>query len=248
MKHWNFLAARPVSVGLLMGVLLPMTAPGYGIASPFVVLANSIVGGISFLRIIDAMLDKSRLKQAVSCVIILFILTLVFSKINISFPLYRLYVLFASLVLLYLFWSWLRQGLEARGKLIYRVLLFSGMFFFGMTALFQLTGKADIATYLYESAIYSLTIISAFGLVTHIMRGLLGWFFNLPPIWNVKLLRSETTRLIRWFSFLLEFTILVFILIPLNLKIWGLFDSQAEATKQFLLLGSLSEVRDSISK
>ena len=119
------------------------------------------------------------------------------------FPLYRLYVLFASLVLLYLIWSWLRQGLEAGKGLIARLLLLSGAFFFGLTALLQLIGKADIATYLYESAIYSLTVTSVFGLLAHIMRGLLAWFFNLPTIWNIKLLRSELTRLIHWSSVLL---------------------------------------------
>ena len=50
-KHWNFLAARPISVGLLIGILLPLVIPAYGIASPFVLLTNSIIGGISFLRI-----------------------------------------------------------------------------------------------------------------------------------------------------------------------------------------------------
>ena len=244
LKHWNFLAARPISVGLLIGVLLPLVVPAYGIAPPFVLLTNNIIGGISFLRIIDEMLDKSRIKEALYCLVILYILTQVFSRINVPFPLYRLYMLFASLVLLYLIWGWYRQGFEAGQGLISRLLLLSGAFFFGLTALLQLIGKADIATYLYESAIYSLAITSVFGLLAHIMRGLLAWFFNLPAIWNIKLLRSELTRLIHWSSVFFEFTILVFILIPLYLKIWGIFDTQAEATTQFLAFGfTLGSVR-----
>ena len=235
-KQWSFLAERPVAVGLVIGLMLPLIT-AYGITSSFVLLINSIVVGIAFLRIIDEILETSWIKEAVYCVVILFILTQVFSRINVPFPLYRLYVLCASAVILYLIWRWLQQGFEAGKGLIFRILLFSGAFFFGLIALLQLIGKADLATYLYESAIYSLAITSAFGLFIHIMHGLLAWLFNLPPIWNVKLLRSELTRLIHWSSVLLDFTVLVFILVPLYLKIWGLFDTQAEATKQFLLAG-----------
>lgn len=236
-KHWNFLAAKPISVGLIMGCLLLLIVSVYGITLPFVVLTNSIIGGISLLRIIDEKLDKSRLKDAVYCVVILYILTVVFSAINVPFPFYRLYVLFASLVLSYLFSNWLRQSFEAGEGVIFRLLVLSGVFFFGLTALLQLIGKAYMATYLYESAINSLAITAAFRLFAYIKRGLLAWFFNLPLIWNIKLLRSELTRLIHWSSFLVDFIILIFILIPLYLIIWGIFDTQAEATKQFLASG-----------
>ena len=186
-------------------MLLPLVIPAYGIEPPFVLLTNSIIGGISFLRIIDEMLDKSRIKEVLYCVVILYILTQVFSRINVAFPLYRLYVLFASLVILYLIWGWFRQGSEAGQGFISRLLLLIGAGFFSLTALFQLIGKADIANYLYESAIYSLAITSVFGLLAHIMRGLLAWLLNLPPIWNIKLLRSELTRLIHWSSVFFEF-------------------------------------------
>jgi hypothetical protein len=94
-------------------------------------------------------------------VVILFILTQVFSRINVPFPLYRLYVLCASAVILYLIWRWLRQGFEAGEGLIFRILLFGGAFFFGLIALLQLIGKADLATYLYESAIHLVWLFPA---------------------------------------------------------------------------------------
>ena len=235
-KQWGFLAERPVAVGLVMGLLLPLIIPAFGITLPLILMVNSIVVGVAFLRIIDKLMEKSWIKEAVSCVIILFVLTQVCSRINVPYPLYRLYVLCASSVILFLVWRWVRQRLEAGKGIKFRVLLV-GAAFFGMTAVLQLIGRADLATYLFESAIYSFAVTSAFGLFVYLMHGLIAWFFNLPTIWNVKLLRSELTRLIKSSSFLLDFTVLVFILIPLYLKIWELYDTQTEATKQFFSAG-----------
>jgi hypothetical protein len=57
-KQWSFLAERIVALGLVMGLLLPLIA-AYGITSSFVLLINSIVVGIAFLRIIDKMMETS---------------------------------------------------------------------------------------------------------------------------------------------------------------------------------------------
>ena len=244
-EHWGFLGKRPLSTGLLIGILMTVTVFPNVTESQFTVLVFRIVGGISFLLVINEILDDRSRKSIINMVVILYILTGFFSSIYLPIPLFRLFVLLASLVLLYSIWHSFKQHDKTdKGLSIYRLLLLSGALLFGLIAFFQLVGRAGVANYLFESTIISFSVLCGWGLFTYFIRGLLKWLFYLSPIWKIKMLRSESTRLVHWSAALIEFLVFIFIVIPVILTIWQVFDSQTEAISKVLSLGfSLGSVR-----
>lgn len=246
-ERWRFLAARPLATGFFVVILTQLLFPEYQQTPITFRLLAGIIGGISFARILRCLVEESWKRQATLGMIVLYILSLIMSAISLPLPLYRLYIFLVSLLALYFLVRWAGESVRRSDPAWYARVLHLGYILLGVIIFAQLQGKAGLAAYLFNSTLTSLAIILAFSLFIYMIRGGIYWLFFSSPVWNIKQLRSDALLLSRRFGYLVEALIVGFVLLPILLKLWGVYASVPEATNDLLALGfNLGSVRISI--
>jgi len=236
-EHWDFLAARPFSSGFFIVVLTQLLFPRYQLLPISLQMVFVIVGGISFARILGSLIEQSWKRRAAKGVIIFLIVSSLLTWLSIPQPLYRLYTLLAALLSLFYLIRWVRAGRQTGMSIIHVWGLRVAYLPLGIIVLFQLFGKEGLGTYLFDSLVKSLSTVLTFILLFYMIRGGLRWLFHRSPVWNIKELRSEAEHLPRRIGYLVESLIVVFVLLPTILFIWGGDRSVPEATAGLLALG-----------
>jgi len=246
-ESWRFLATRPFSAGIFIAILTQVLFFQYSLFSTSLRLIYPIAGGVSFIRLLGCLLAQKWKRQASYGIVILYIVSVAMKTVSLPLPLYRLYVLLISLLVLYFFWRWAKDSVHQNDRPFYSRLLRLGSVLPGVIVFTQLWGKEGLAAYLYESSLASLAITLAILLFMYIIRGGLHWIFFASSVWKIKQLRSEAESLTRRAAFLIDTCIVVFILLPFLLTTWGLYSTVPQAAKGLLAFGfDLGSVRISV--
>ncbi len=235
--RWRVLAARPLSTGFFVVILIQLVFYEFIRFPVLMKLFHSIVGGIAFIRLLGCVIAPGWKRQAAYGTMTIFILTRVLTAVVLPLPLYRLYTLSVCLLVLWFFPRWIREAVHEADGQGWVWTLRSGPLLAGVIVITQLLGKEGIAAYLFESSLYSLTIALAFGMFVYMVRGGLRWAFFDSPLWKIKLLRNDAEPLSRRMGFLVEAAILGFAALPIILTAWGVYGSVGEATSGLLSLG-----------
>ena len=236
-KHWQFIADRPVASGIFVCILTLQLFPQSQIFPIFFRLVSLVAGGISFILLVERMLERSWKRQVAFGVIFLFVVTGTITAVNLPLPLFRLFTFSASIAGLYFFWRWSRDCIENNEFFMYPWLLRLGAVLAGIIIVAQLWGMDRVAAYLFGATVSTLAIALAYILFMYMIYGVLNWIFYFSPVWNVKQLRSESETLIDRIGFIIYTCIVVFALLPMILSAWGLFGTVQDAITGFLTLG-----------
>jgi small-conductance mechanosensitive channel len=235
-KHWRFVAERPFSAGLFLGVMATTPFYEYGGMPPTWDLALTIVGGISFARLVGGLVEVSWKRQFVYGLMIVFIVTLLFYVVGLPLPLFRLHIMVTSLVGLALFLRWAGESRRRGDTPFYAWALRLGSLFLVTILIAELWGRAGFAEYLFVSSIRTISIGLIFLLFMHLVRGGLAWAFYSSPLRRVTVLHSNADTVIRELAFVFYVFMGIFYLSGV-LMIWRVYDSTAEGTKALLSLG-----------
>ena len=237
LKNWRFLAARPFSAGLLLGLMTTYFIYQYeGIPGTWN-LAMTIVGGISFARIAGDLIETSWKRHFVYGLMIVLILIRLMDVVSLPLPLFRLYIVLTALVGLIFCLRWARESGRHKDPILYpfslRLLTFC--FFFFIIA--ELWGKKGLAVYLFESLMRSIGIVLVFMLFMHMIRGGLEWLFRSSPLRRATMLYRDTDAVIRRAAIFIDAALWLLVVLPAVLVIWGVYDGLEGATKGLLALG-----------
>lgn len=236
-EHWRFLAARPISAGLFVGILTLPLLPGYFALPVTLKMLNGLIGWFSFSRLMGLVIEQRWKREAAFGVILFFVVTFLLEGISLPLPLYRLYALVATVISLCFCLRWIRASAGDKDPAFYALTLRLASVLCGIILVGQLIGRKGVAVYVFKSLLASLAISLAFLLFIKIIRGGLHWIFFSSPVWKIKQLRSEAERLTRQVGLLVESGIWIFVVLPAILSIWGVYGSVPEATAGLLALG-----------
>jgi potassium efflux system protein len=236
-KQWKFLSARPFSAGLFITILIQFFFPKSLEFSSRLLLIYRIAGGVSFIRLLGLLLQRSWKTQAAYAVTILYIVSSIMKTVSLPLPLYRLYILLVSLLTIYFLWRWAARSVRQKDVPLYALLLRIGILLPCIIVIAQLLGQVGLAAYLFESLLASLAMMIAILLLTYMMHGALHWVFFASPVWKIKQLRSEAESLARHTGFLADTAIVVFVLLPIILTTWNVYGSMVQAIKSLMALG-----------
>jgi potassium efflux system protein len=236
-KHWRFLAARPFSAGLFLGVMTTFFIYQYGGIPGTWNLAITTIGGISFVRISGGLIETSWKRHFIYGLMIVSILSRLMDVVSLPLPLFRIYIVLISLVGILLCLRWAGESGRHKDSILYpfslRLVSFSFVFFI----IAELWGKKGLALYLFESLTRSIAIALVFMLFMYMIRGGLEWLFRSSPLRRATALYWDTDAIIRRAAIFIDVVIWFLVLLPGIFVIWGVYDSLKGAMKGLLALG-----------
>ena len=236
-RRWQFLAKRPISAGLLFGTLVFMVFYEYREFQDTWAFFLTVVGGISFARLIGALYPTSWKSQLVYGLNALFIVTRLLHVILLPLPLIRLYTVLASVAGLVFCLRWARESGRQKDPAVYGWALRAGAFFLAFIIIAEIWGKQGLAEFLFMSLLRATAPVLGFMLFMYMIRGFLERIFRSPRFQQMALFYGDTDLIIRRLTFFIDAAICGFILLPGVLYIWGAYDDLAGAIKGLLTLG-----------
>jgi potassium efflux system protein len=118
-KRWFFLAARPFSTGLWFGTMIFMYLYQYRGLQDAWSLVITIIGGISFARLIGSLYPASWKRQFAYGLIIVFLVTRLLYVIMLPLPLFRLYTVLTTSIGVLFCWRWARESVHQKDSGFY---------------------------------------------------------------------------------------------------------------------------------
>jgi small-conductance mechanosensitive channel len=225
-EHWQFIAKRPIAAGILVGV---MSAVVFAESPSNVArLAMAVVIGGAFVRLMEGLVERGWRRRLMYGVAILLIVVNLCYVLDMPLALFRVYILVAALVSLLCCLRWVAESRRLGEAWRYAWGLRLAAVLFAAVAFTELRGEAKLAEFLFVASLRTLGIVLVFGLLRHIMRGVLEWAVLSSASRGVALVGSNLTVVIQRLALLLDALIGVVLLSAL-LMTWQVYDGPAEA-------------------
>jgi len=236
-EGWEFLSERPFSAAFFLGIVSTLFIYQYeGTPATFSSI-NLFAGGISFARLSGKIVDSSWKKNFIYGVVTVLLINRVLFIISLPLPLYRLYLIFASLVGLFFCFRWSMENNNDKKSNVYTWVLRIITFIFFVNILMNFWGEAGIASYLLTSVTQSIAMTLTCIMFTYMLRGGLNWIFYHSPLRQERVMDSEADTIIRQISFIMNCLIFGLLLIPAVLISFGIYPNLQSTVIGVLALG-----------
>jgi len=233
-EKWRFLATRPFSLGIFVGIIAFMPFYSRTLASWNFVLAAP--GAIAFSRLVGATTPEIRKRRLVYCLAAFFILTKFFHMIHLPPPLFRLYVFFVALTGLFFC---IRDGLvrpHHEDPVFYRWLLRLGALVFLVILIAAAGSYSSFALRLFESSLRTVFLLLMFRMLLMLARGALEFAINSKSFQKIPIIRNNASAILPQAVRIL-YLLLGFVLVSIILSFWGVYANPAKAIEGLLSLG-----------
>lgn len=236
-KHFSFLGQRPISAGLFIGTIVSFIFYQMVKYPATWEIVITMVGGISFIRLIAVLFKSSWKKQFVNVFFILLILLRIFNAINLPLPLSRLFIVLSALVgIVYLF-SWLHKVKINNESKIFAWCLYLLVLYVIVILIAEILGKESLAYILFDSMLRSLVTILSYGMLMYFIYGFSDWLSRVYAQKSSAVNEKEIVLSGHKVAFMINVLIAFYILVPMLLSIWGLYDTMGLALSGMLSLG-----------
>lgn len=234
MERWRFVAKRPIAAALFVG-FVPLSALYEGLSSEWRA-AFTVVAGISFARLFGGLLEERWKRTAVYTLVGFLIATRILLALGTSPPLFRSYILVASLISVLLCLWWARGSARRGDSPLYAWGLRLGACFFAAVLVAELGGKAGLAEFLLRASVRTIVALLAGWLLAHLARGVLEWVFSSSTVQRVSLVRNRSAALVKRFTLLTDVLVGVLV-VSVLLVVWRVYGSQVGAIEGLLAFG-----------
>ncbi len=233
-KRWRFVARRPFSSGIFVGILALTFFYEGSPATWF--LALPVVIAISFTRLIAGLIEESWKRHFVYGLVIFLLTTRVLQIIALPLPLFRLYICLGALVGLVfcLRWAWVRSRRGDSPLIVWGLRL--GSLFLLFVVIAEVQGKTSLAEYLLDSALRTIASIIVLWLFMHLVHGGVEWAFNKSLLRRVTPLRDNAASITQKVALFFD-VIIGALMLSAVLVIWRVHSSTAEALKAIFSFG-----------
>jgi small-conductance mechanosensitive channel len=241
--RWGFLASHPLAAGAFVG--FPLLTPLYGsVLPPVWRLLMWLLTAFGVARLVGSRVHTPWQRRLLYLLASLFLLTQVLRVVGVPLPIFRLYVLFVSLLGAPLcFWR-ARVNRATGGPRLYVLGLELGGAMLVLSAVTQVAGYSAFATHILESAIQTTFVI----LLAWILAVLAGGALELAlgpvsVLFRFSLIRKNSAYLSRRLKLIVDGAVVLWT-IGLILRVWRVYDTPFEGLHAVLALGfSLGEQR-----
>jgi potassium efflux system protein len=233
-ERWSFVAKRPVAAALFAG-FAPLGVLYEGTPSTWTA-AFVVVVGIPFARLFGGLVSDRWKRRGVYTLMGFLVTARILIAVGTSPPLLRLYILFASMVGLFLC-LWWAVGTARRGDSpLYTWGLRLGACFFAGVLVAELAGKQGLAEFLFRASVRTIVTILAGWLLAHLARGVLEWAFRSSTMQRVSLVQNRSAALVKRLTLLTDVLVGVLVFSAL-LVAWRVYDSRVGAIEVLLDFG-----------
>lgn len=229
--RWYFLALHPIASGVFLSYLACVLIYEYQGAPSSWKLVVTMIGGLSFARLMKGVVDEVWKAQFIYGLIAMVIITRIMDVLGFPIPIFRLYICIVALVGLFFCLHLLAEFKKENRAGVFLWLLRSGAWFLAVIVFFEIWGRKALASYLFVSSIRSLGTVLVFAFLMHMIHGALEWLFSTPLLRrSTSLNDSETETIVRRLTRFFDTLIVLFVIVPAILMIWSVYESLAEAT------------------
>ncbi|MFT5702628.1 MAG: potassium efflux system protein, partial [Desulforhopalus sp.] len=236
--RWKFLVRYPVAAGVFLSYVICLLIYEYeGIPTSWKFILT-LVGAAAFVRLIKGVVGEDWKVRFIYGLVGTILLTRFLDILGIPIPLFRLYIFLAALAGVF-FCLTLAKELKNTNKTgLFLWLLYGGVGFCFVVVIIEMLGRKTLASYLFVSLLSSLGTILIFSLLMYIVHGGFEWLFKTPLLRRSTALNdSETEEIILKLTRFFDSLIVILIVVPSILMIWGVFQSLDEATQGVLDFG-----------
>lgn len=237
-ERWRFLALYPIASGLFLSYICCVLIYEYNGAPQSWKLVVTIIGATSFARLMKGVVDENWKSIFINGLITIVVVTRFMDILSLPIPVFRLYVFFAASAGIIFCLRLLRVLKEDDISVFIRVLLRSGVLFFTLIVFFEIWGRKSLASYLFVSMIRSIGTVLIFSFFMYMIRGGLEWLFSTPLLkLSTPLKENETDKFVTMLARFFDILIVLLVIVPGILMIWGVFQSMKDATNSVLSFG-----------
>ncbi len=229
--RWHFLALYPIASGVFLSYIVCVLLYEYQGAPSSWKLVVTMVGGLSFARLMKGVVDEVWKAQFIYGLVVMVIITRLMDVLGFPIPIFRLYICIVALVGLFFCLYLLAEFKKENKTGVFLWLLRSALWFLAVIVFFEIWGRKSLASYLFVSSIRSLGTVLVFAFLMYMIHGGLEWLFSTPLLRrSTSLNDSETDTIVRRLTRFFDTLIVLFIIVPAILMIWSVYESLAEAT------------------
>ena len=233
-EHWRFIGERMFSASLfLIGMVTMMLYEFEGFPLTWK-LINAIVVGVSFARVIGCLAQNLWRKHLVYGLTTFLLITGFMEILDFPLPLFRLFIMLASVIGLVCCWKWATDNKRLEGPFIITGLLRLASVFFTVIVVVEIWGKDALAFYLFTAITKSTAVVLLLSLFLRLIHGIAEWLFRVSALRKAVVLYSDDIDSIvqRTMSFI-WIAAWGLLLLPALLMVWGVYDSLQKATQGF---------------
>ncbi|MEJ2286602.1 MAG: mechanosensitive ion channel [Desulfobacterales bacterium] len=235
--RWSFLAARPFSTGIWFGTMIFMSLYQYQGLQDAWSLVLTMIGGISFARLIGSLYTASWKSQFTYGLIIVVFVTRLLHVIMLPLPLFRLYTVLTASIGVFFCWRWAGESVRQKDSGFYSWSLRVGAIFLAFIMSAEIWGKQGLAKFLFSALIRSTAVLIGFMLFLYMLHGSIEWVFRNSSLKQTALFSGNTDAIVSRATFFVNAAICGMVLLPGILFIWGAYEDLPGAVRGLLTLG-----------
>jgi small-conductance mechanosensitive channel len=135
------------------------------------------------------------------------------------------------------FVRWAGESRRLKESALYTWSLRLGALFFVAILATEIMGEDPLALFLFVSFMDSLATVLVFLLFMYLIHGAVEWLFRSSPLRRAAVFKENTDDTIDRVSHFFDTAVVLLVLLPALLMIWGVFDRLGEATTGVLTFG-----------
>ena len=233
-ERWRFMARRPFSFGILVG--MASTALYYGQTPRTFDLVLAAVAMIAVARVAGVLISgiwRKRLINGFAALIITFWLIAIFV---VSLPIMRLYI-FLLAVVGSIYYGW-RTVVSSRSEDSHMQTgaLGLGCFVFMLVLIPEMAGYSYLAGYLLQATIKTTFILLGAWILIHAARGGFDFIIQSSPLKRFPIVQAKADVIVKRSAHLANFFIAVLV-VTLTLVAWHVYEDPAQAIEHILQFG-----------
>ena len=247
MERYAFVARYPVSAGLFLGVMTTIVIYQFHNAPGIWNMIIVVIGGLSFARIVSAIKKSSWKNHFVYALIILLIITQLLDLMRFPPPLYRVFLILVSVASIIFCFKWAAKDRHRKGGKYYAWLLYLISLVYFVIIIAEIIGEKNLAIYIFGSLLRTIVNFLILVMLMYLIRGGVEMLFRDVINKALKATKHDNESSVNQILFFINAVIVIFIMIPATLFIWGLYDNIQAANVGLMNLGfNLGEARISI--
>jgi small-conductance mechanosensitive channel len=236
-KRWQFVVARPYSMGLFVGAMVTLPLYEYIGVTPFWKQIVHTICAISLARLVGVTAQTFEKLRFIYGLIAVLLITRILDFIHLPLPLFRLYIVLSALVGLVFCFRWAVESGRRKDSGLYTKLFRLFSLFLVVIIGAEVFGKHGLAYYLFMSSFTTILLVVAFFFFGFLIRGVLEWLFRTFLPRRAVTLHKDTDTTIRQAKVFVDIGIWGLLLLPALLMVWGVYDTFVASFQGLMTFG-----------
>jgi len=243
-RSYAFVARHPIAAGLFLGTMSTIVTYQLHNAPNSWSMIMALIGGFSFARLASSIEKSSWKSFFIYGVILLLIITQLLDLMSFPLPLYRIFLLLVAAICFISCLRWAGKSRHTKVNRHHRWWLYLISIVSLAIFIVEIAGDHSLANYIFASMVRTVISLLIFLMLMYLIRGAVEQFFHSAGHDTAGTSKTEVEPKVKQIVTFINTVLVIFVLLPSTLAIWGAYDNLQEANTGLMNLGfSLGSLR-----